>query len=169
MRIDKAPFTFEIPGNPATKKNSPMLLKGRAVVLPSKAYRAYERHFRRELLLLENKFGGLPHFVGPVQLSAWYYLKDRAHYPDLNGLIQATQDILSDEYTRVNGRRVLTREWILADDRLIKSLDGCKIAGIDKDNPRVIITIFPLELIPEAETDPYLVRMARERMQGHLF
>lgn len=169
MRIDKAPFTFEIPGHPATKKNSPTLLKGRAVILPSKAYREYERHFRQELMLLKNKFGRLPHFTGPVQLTAWYYLKDRAHYPDLNGLIQATQDILSDEYTRINGKRVLTREWILADDRLVKLLDGCKIRGIDKANPRTIITISPLELIPEEETDPYLVRLAKERLQGRLF
>ena len=120
-------------------------------------------------MLLENKFGRLPHFTGPVQLTAWYYLKDRAHYPDLNGLIQATQDILSDEYTRINGKRVLTREWILADDRLVKLLDGCKIRGIDKTNPRTIITISPLELIPEEETDPYLVKLAKERLQSRLF
>ena len=169
MEIDKEPFTFTIPGHPATKKNSSTLLKGRAVILPSKAYRAYERHFRQELLHLKHERGDLPHFVGPVQLTAWYYLKDRAHYPDLNGLIQATQDILSDEYTRFNGRRVLSREWILADDRLVKSLDGCRIAGIDKLAPRTVITISPLDLDADKETDPYLVRLAKERLQGRLF
>ena len=168
MLIDtEGPAKFVIHGQPATKKNSPVLVQGRAVVLPSKAYRAYEKHFRQQLLSMRAK--GLPHFNGPVQLTAHYYLQDRRAYPDLNGLIQATQDILSDDYTRIGGRRSLAYRWILADDRLVKSLDGCKIAGIDKSDPRAEITITPLDIDPEKETDPYIIKLVRERIQGGLF
>ena len=169
MQIDTQPVTFTISGHPATKKNSPTLVKGRAVILPSKAYRQYEKQFRSQLTRMEFENGELPHFDGPVHLEVKYYLKDRAHYPDLNGLIQATQDILSDDYTRFAGRRVLSREWILADDRLVKSLDGCRIAGIDRLAPRAVITITPMEIDPETETDPHLVKLAKERLQGRLF
>jgi hypothetical protein len=98
-----------------------------------------------------------------------YFLQDRRAYPDLNGLIQATQDIISDEYSYKDHRKTLKRRWILADDRLVKSLDGCRIAGIDKDCPRVEIYIEPLEVDPEQETDPAIVRLIKERMQQGLF
>ena len=84
---NKAVFT--IMGNPATKKNSPIVVRGRAAVLPSKAYRRYEQEFRRQLSVMKEQ-NGLSHFSGPVHLKAEYYLENRAHYPDLNGLIQAT-------------------------------------------------------------------------------
>ena len=97
VKLDKhGEFTFEVPGQPATKKNSPVLVMGRAVVLPSKAYKNYEKLFHKHLELLRAKWGALPHFEGPVSLEVKYYLQDRRAYPDLNGLIQATQDILAD-------------------------------------------------------------------------
>ena len=104
-----------------------------------------------------------------------YYLENRAHYPDLNGLIQATQDILSDEFgaavDRETGKRKRQkrRRWVLEDDRIVKSLDGCRIAGIDKNNPRVEITIEAMELDPDNETDPYLIRLAKSWMEQGLF
>jgi len=169
VKLDKhGEFTFEVPGQPATKKNSPVLVMGRAVVLPSKAYKTYEKLFHKHLELLRAKWGALPHFEGPVSLEVKYYLQDRRAYPDLNGLIQATQDILADEYSHKNHTKTLKREWILADDRLVKSLDGCRIAGIDKANPRAEITITPLEIDPERETDPYIIRKVKETMQTGL-
>lgn len=168
MLIDKEPYEFVIPGHPATKKNSPILVKGRALVLPSKAYKAYEKHFRKELEMLEKREGQLHHFEGPVQLTAMYWLQDRRGFPDLNGLIQATQDIISDEYTHKDHKKTLKRQWILADDRLVKSLDGCRILGIDKDSPRTIIRITPMSLGMD-EPDPQLLKMYKERMQGKLF
>ncbi len=161
-------------GNPATKKNSPIVVRGRATVLPSKAYRRYEQEFHRQLSVIKEQ-NGLSHFSGPVHLTAEYYLENRAHYPDLNGLIQATQDILSDEFGTVVDRktgkrkRQKRRRWVLEDDRIVKSLDGCRIAGIDKTNPRVEITIEAMELDPDNETDPYLIRLAKSWMEQGLF
>ena len=163
MKLDKdKAFRFTIPGHPATKKNSPVLVRGRAVVLPSKAYKAYEKLFRKELRRIETEKGGLPHFGGPVQLTAKYFLRDKRAYPDLNGLIQATQDIISDEHAYVDHHKTLKRRWLLEDDRLVKSLDGTRIAGIDKDNPRAEILIEPMEVDMERETDPYIIRKAKE-------
>ena len=165
MIIDEqGPWEAVIPGHPATKKNSPILVKGRALVLPSKAYKAYEKLFRKEL----EAMGNLPHYEGPVQLTAEYWLQDRRGYPDLNGLIQATQDIISDEYSHKDHKKVLKRQWLLADDRIVKSLDGCRIAGIDRDNPRTILRIIPLPLTAY-DADPQLVKLYKERAQGGLF
>lgn len=157
---------FIIEGNPATKKNSPIVVRGRAAVLPSKAYRRYEKECHRQLMAMKAE-KGLAHFAGPVHLKAEYYLENRAHYPDLNGLIQATQDILSDEFGMVvdketgKHKKQKRRRWILEDDRIVKSLDGCRIAGIDKDHPRVEITIEAMELDVATEPDPYLVRLGK--------
>lgn len=173
--LDEKPFAFVVYGQPATKKNSAVMVARRATILPSKAYRAYEKTFRAAMRKMKERIGDLPHYEGPVQLTARYYLENRAHYPDLNGLLQATQDIISDEYAMVVDRetgkrkRQKRRRWVLEDDRIVKSLDGCRIAGIDKTNPRVEITIEAMELNPEAETDPYLIRLAKSWMEQGLF
>ena len=165
MIIDEqGPWEAVIPGHPATKKNSPILVKGRALVLPSKAYKAYEKLFRQQLAAI----GNLPHYEGPVQLTAEYWLQDRRGYPDLNGLIQATQDIISDEYSHKDHKKTLKRQWLLADDRLVKSLDGCRIAGIDRGNPRTILRITPLPLTAY-DADPQLVKLYKEKTQCGLF
>ena len=155
------PFSVVIPGQPATKKNSATVVRNHAHILQSAAYRAYERHCRETLMAL----GRLPHYTLPVRLTCRYYLKDRAHWPDLVGLMQATADILSDERRKIGGRMVTTREWLLSDDRIIKSWDGTEIAGIDKSRPRVEIVITPLE-VGEA-LDPYVARQIKqERGRG---
>ena len=158
---DEKPFAFVVYGQPATKKNSAVMVARRATLLPSKAYRAYEKVFRAAMRELKASLGDLPHYDGPVQLTAKYYLESRAHYPDLNGLLQATQDIISDEYALVQDkatgkrRRQRSRRWILSDDRIVKS--------------RVEIYIKPLPLNPETETDPQLVKLAKARMTQELF
>lgn len=155
-------YHFVLYGQPTTKKNSLQLVYRRErkvpVILPSKAYRVYEGECRRQMAAdralphLES----FPHFDEPVAVKALYYLQNRAYWPDLLGLEQATADIISDEYKVINHKRTLVREWLLSDDRIIKSWDGSKIAGIDKDNPRVEIWIYPLPLDAEAELDPKL-------------
>lgn len=165
MRIDKInEYKITVYGQPATKKNSSVMIAKRAAILPSKAYREYAKVFRLHLMKARN----LPHFLGPVALEVKYYLKNRAHYPDLNGLIQATQDLISDEYAlmpdEATGKRKkqLTKKWLLADDRLVKSLDGCRIAGIDKENPRAEITLRALDVDMKTETDPQIKKICQK-------
>ena len=149
-------------GQPATKKNSSTMAfgTGRAVILPSKSYKEYEKAFRQQLMCM----GRLPHFETGVQVTAKYYLQNRAHYPDLVGLMQATADILSDEYKSINHKKVCMKQWILSDDRIIKSWDGTQIAGIDKENPRVEIEIRELETDLVTETDPNIVKILEARL-----
>ena len=150
------PFSVIIPGQPATKKNSATVVRNHAHILPSAAYRAYELHCRETLMTL----GRLPHYTLPVRLTCRYYLKDRAHWPDLVGLMQATADIISDERRKIGGKMVTTREWLLSDDRIITSWDGTVIAGIDKARPRVEIVIMPLEV--GEVLDPYVARQIKQ-------
>lgn len=149
------PCRLVLYGQPATKKNSATLRRSDYVtVLPSNAYRKYERHCREQLAELQRQ-GRSPHYDGPVRIMAHYYLKDVAHWPDLVGLMQATADIISDEYKVINHKRTLVRKWLLSDDRIIKNWDGSHIAGLDKDNPRVEIWIYTLE--PKDEADEQLL------------
>ena len=149
-------FRFVINGRPATKKNSQTVVRGRSIILPSKAYSEYCSKFHRQLRNMK-KYIDLPHYTGPVAIKCLYWLDSKAHYPDLIGLEQATADILSDEYKTIDHKRQLSREWVLADDRIIKSWDGSRIAGIDKENPRTEIEITPLEITAD-ETDPYILK-----------
>ena len=159
------PYSFIIYGHPATKKNSATMVQGRSCLLPSKAYREYEKVFRRQLWALKDR----PHFELGVQVTARYYLKDKAHYPDLVGLMQATADCMSDEYKVRFGKKMLLNQWILADDRIIKNWDGTCIAGLDKANPRVEVTITPIPTNINEETDPYLIRLLKEKQEISLF
>ena len=158
-------FTFTIEGQPATKKNHGIIAKGHAAVLPSTTYKKYADNFRQQLLykIIPSRY---QHFETGVRVTAQYYLRDRAHYPDLVGLMQATADIISDEYVTINHKKVLVQRWLLSDDRIIKSWDGTKIAGIDKENPRVEITITKLETDLATETDPQIIRILEGEDNG---
>lgn len=122
-----------IHGQPATKKNSPMPVfvggdpcpicqrRKKAVILPSAAYKKYAKVAKAQLLLVSRRYSG------PVEVTAQYWLRDRRR-PDLNNLMAATADILQEAH-------------IIQDDRDIISWDGSRIAGVDRENPRVEITI----------------------------
>ena len=160
-------FSFVLLGQPATKKNSATMIriKGKKkempALVPSKAYKKYEISCKKQLIksYVPDK---LPHYTMPVQLTCKYYLQDKAHYPDLVGLMQATADIISDEQKIINGKKETTCTWLLSDDRIIKSWDGTKIAGLDKYNPRVEITITPIITDIENETDPYIIKQPKK-------
>lgn len=154
------PFSFVVMGQPATKKNS--AIKTRFGIIPSKAFRAYEKDFRKVMMILKT-LKELPHYECPVNVKALYYLRNAAHFPDLLGLEQATADIMSDEYRIINHKRTRAVEWILCDDRIIKSWDGSRIAGIDKDNPRVEVEITPMEIDVKTEIDPMLLKIVSKR------
>ena len=113
-------------GQPRTKKNSSQIaFKGnKRVILPSKAFKAYEKVALMQLARVQAVHG-------PIAVRCCYYLQNRAHWPDLVGLLQATSDILQ-------------AAGVIDDDKYIVNYDGSMIAGIDKDRPRAYITIQPI-------------------------
>lgn len=121
-------WKFLITGRPITKKNSGRYIGnrgGRSRLLPSKQFEAYE-----EAALWQLRCQARPDIPldGPVAMTVRYFMPNRKGWPDLMGLIQATADILQDAE-------------IIADDGYIESLDGCRIAGIDKVSPRAEIFV----------------------------
>lgn len=116
-----------IPGRPITKKNSQSIIinrrTNRPMVIPSKAYREYE-----EAALWHLKSYRGETITRPVNVCARYWMPNHRGKPDLLGLQQATADILE-------------AAGIVEDDVLIVSWDGSRVMGIDRDNPRVEITI----------------------------
>lgn len=115
-----------IQGQPRTKKNSSQIaFRGnKRVILPSKAFQVYEKVALMQLARVQAVHG-------PISVLCRYYLQDRAHWPDLVGLLQATSDILQ-------------AAKVIDDDKYIVNYDGSEIAGLDKDNPRAEIIIQPI-------------------------
>lgn len=113
-----------IPGNPATKKNSmkPIWVKGRFRLVQSDIYMAYEKDCLKWLLQWGNVC-----YTTPVHLCAQYWRADKRQV-DLLNLLAATADILE-------------RAGIVENDNLIRCLDGSRIMGIDRENPRVEIEL----------------------------
>ncbi|MDD3926365.1 MAG: RusA family crossover junction endodeoxyribonuclease [bacterium] len=138
-------------GRPTTKKNSSraiamygnkavaslppnMMIRAggvRQIVLPSKAYETYENSCLAQLNVSGRMFVGWPK-TARLNLRAVYYMPDKRSKPDLVGLLQATQDILQ-------------KAGIVEDDVSFVSLDGSRIAGIDRNLPRVEIEIEEVE------------------------
>lgn len=122
---------FSVLGRPATKKNhSRIVRRGQyPIVLPSKAYEAYERiaipqirsHVRKTIR-------------GPIVVCCHYWLPDRRWWPDLVGLLQATSDLLESA-------------GAIENDKNIVSYGDSKICGLDKKNPRVEIEIVEGETV----------------------
>ncbi|WP_331299111.1 hypothetical protein PK1910_00995 [Veillonella parvula] len=130
-------------GQPRTKKNSSRiaLINNKRVLLPSKAFKEYEKVALMQLARVQA-------VRGPVSVLCRYYLQNRAHWPDLVGLLQATSDILQ-------------AAGVIDDDKYIVNYDGSMIAGIDKDRPRAEITIQPIN-DNTVLVDEYERRKARE-------
>lgn len=120
-----------LPGRPITKKNHQQIRinrrTGRRFIAQSEFYQNYET----ECLWYLKSYRG-PKFTKPVRLVCRYWLPNWSNWPDLVGLIQATQDILQ-------------KAGIIFDDRHVLSLDGSRIMGVDRDNPRVEIEIEGVE------------------------
>lgn len=137
---DRAEVEIILPGRPITKKNSQRIFrrgggsKGAPFVVPSKQYKAFEE----EALYRLNGYHG-PAFDGPVHMCAEYWMPNRASWPDLMGLLQATADVLE-------------KAGVIDDDQLIKSLDGTRIVGVDKEAPRTVVTLREIEYEIEEAT-----------------
>ena len=110
---------------PRSKKNSQQIVRinGRPILVPSKAYKEYEKACK-------------PYLEGickepidyPITVTCEYYMPTRRKV-DLTNLMEATHD-------------VLVKYGVLADDNrnIIASVDGSRVY-YDKENPRTEIYI----------------------------
>lgn len=130
-------YRFEISGRPVTKKNSGRYC-GPGRFRPSAAYEAYEAVAVPKLKLQAKKQALEFPIDRPCQVIASYYMPNRAGWPDLVGLMQATADLLEES-------------GVLENDRLIVSWDSTRIEDIDKENPRTEIEIYPGSIEQEEE------------------
>ena len=112
-----------IPIAPRTKKNSQQIItvKGRPMVIPSKAYKQYEKDCAFFLKPVEP-------FLSPCNVKCLYYMPTHRKV-DLVNLQEATLDIL-------------VRYGILIDDNsnIVVSMDGSRVF-YDKTFPRTEIII----------------------------
>jgi Holliday junction resolvase RusA-like endonuclease len=124
-------YTYTINVQPATKKNSQQILMnrdtGRPFVAQSENYKVFERAAGYFLYPKPNK-----PISEPVTVKCVFFTKTHRRVDKAN-LEAAVHDIL-------------VKYGILADDNrdIIASTDGSRVF-YDRDNPRVEITITPLE------------------------
>ena len=117
-------MTFEIPGNPITKKNHTQIWTnrktGKPFVTQSDAYKQYERDCGWFVPPLEIDY--------PVNVKYEFYLKGN-YKVDLTNLQASLNDIL-------------TKWKCLKDDntKIVVSHDGSRVY-VDKTNPRTVVTI----------------------------
>lgn len=115
-------------GRPVPKKNSAILIKGQARILPSATFTKYEN---AALPQIAKAMPG--QFREPVSVKCRYWFATKQWWPDLVGLLQGTSDILQ-------------KAGVLKDDRLIANYNDSRIVGLDEFNPRAEIEIFGLGL-----------------------
>ena len=110
---------FTILLEPVTKKNSQQIIyvKGRAMIIPSKKYKDYEKKAVQLLLFCTD------HIDYPVNIEAHFYMGTRRKC-DLTNLLEALDD-------------VLVKAGIIEDDNynIIAGHDGSRV-HYDKENPR---------------------------------
>ena len=80
-------------------------------------------------------------------------MPNRAAWPDLVGLMQATADLLE-------------AADVLENDRLILSWQGTNIDGIDKNNPRAEIYLYPAWLRDDTRNAWTLDPMTKRRLES---
>lgn len=118
-------------GNPRSKKNSSRIVQNRKTgvpfLLPSEQYKHYEQECIRQIGVHNDTIDY------PVNVECVYYMETRRRV-DLVNLLNATLDIL-------------VRANVLADDNrdIVAGNDNSRVY-YDKQNPRVEITITPMEM-----------------------
>ena len=115
-----------IPGEPRTKKNSQQILinkaTGRPFIMPSKEYKAYEKHCAMFMPKLKTPINY------PVNVQCLFYRSTKRRV-DLINLIECVADIL------------VTYKVIADDNRnVMYSVDGSRVF-LDRNKPRVEIII----------------------------
>ena len=119
-------ITIELP--PVTKKNSQriVVVRGRPMVIPSAKYKEYEKacslYVHKRIVPIDI----------PVNVKCEYYMPTHRRV-DLVNLLESTMDIL-------------VKYGVLADDNsnIVVGHDGSRVK-YDKERPRTIITISPVE------------------------
>ena len=118
---------LSIPGSVVSKKNSKQVVMiggrncpRRPMILPSKAYTAWEKQARKEAWAKAR----IPPLVGPIHIEAHFYYKGKR--PDLSGAMESCGDMLQG--------------ILYADDGQIESWDGSRMIH-DLDNPRTEIRV----------------------------
>jgi len=115
---------FVIPFEPVTKKNSQQIIyvKGRAMIIPSKKYKEYEKRATQCLMF------NTAYIDYPVEVTCYFFMGTHRKC-DLTNLLEAVDD-------------VLVKAGILKDDNysIIESHDGSRVF-YDKENPRTEIYI----------------------------
>ena len=119
-----------INGKPITKKNSMRMVTnkktGRVFPIPSKQFVEYQKLFLGQVKRPKQPVDQ------PVNVQAVYYMPTK-HRVDITNLLSATHDLLVDA-------------GVLEDDnsKIVVGVDGSRVL-YDKEHPRVIITITPIE------------------------
>lgn len=151
-----------LPGAPVTKKNSPRIAPirymkgGRQVTIykiqPSKAYERWAKSINSYGPLIRRQLEALPlPLANSFNLAIKVWVA-RARFGDLVGYQESVLDILQATFYREkvmeeNGAKftktVRVREGvgIYQDDAQCVSTDNCRVAGIDRTNPRVEVTL----------------------------
>jgi len=115
---------FTIPIEPRTKKNSQQIFKkanGKPFITQSNIYKQYEKDCKYFMPKIDT-------ITTPVNIKYSFYRSTR-RLCDLNGLIQAMDDIL-------------VKYKVILDDNftIVAGHDGSRVF-IDKDNPRIEVEI----------------------------
>ena len=115
---------YTIPVDPKTKKNSQQIItvKGRPIIIPSSAYKKYEKESRGYITPPENPIDF------PVNVECHFYMATRRRV-DLNNLLESATDLL-------------VAAGVLEDDNsnIVVSHDGSRV-HYDKEKPRTEIII----------------------------
>ncbi len=126
-------FTIELP--PRTKKNSQRIVtvKGRPIIIPSKAYKDYERDCMPFMPMVDT-------IDYPVNVKAVFYMPTRRRC-DMTNLMQSLADIL-------------VHYGVLEDDnyKIIASWDGSRVRYC-KESPRTEVEITSYEEESEQEEE----------------
>jgi len=130
----KNQISFTLIGRPITKKTSQQVVKagdGRIYVIQKKAYRQYEDSC---VLQLSQWKASQSNFTSlkDCYMVAEFWMPNRVGEPDLVGLLQALCDILEAGGIVENDKYI--RQFGFGDRH-------SKVMGIDKENPRVEITL----------------------------
>lgn len=128
--------TLCILGKPIPKKNSmrPIRTKdGRTMLLHSQNYLDYARAAKLQLAQQRNNIAGYKCIDAPVNVRCIYYRGDKRK-TDLVNLLNGTCDLLVES-------------GIIVDENynIVAGTDGSRVY-IDRDNPRVEITITPIDV-----------------------